>query len=134
MVGGGASCIAFVYSLERKLRKNVDNLKLIIDIYEPNEDLGRGNAYLREPEFIRLNRPPENMSIDVNDPTHFLDWIKNRPLIYKKYKESEFIARKIFGDYLKSVFEDKCCKFSKLAFNSNGSVMHIDDFLYNRQS
>ncbi|MGE7690011.1 FAD/NAD(P)-binding protein [Lysinibacillus sp. NPDC097214] len=97
IIGGGASAVSILYSLNKVLDKALD-YRINIDIYEPNKEVGRGLAYIEDSEIIKLNRPPIDMSIDIQNKNHFLDWVsKNAKDLYDF---SEYLPRSLYGKYL----------------------------------
>jgi uncharacterized NAD(P)/FAD-binding protein YdhS len=88
IVGGGFSGCALAVQLARRADSN-----LSLCLFEPAE-LGRGAAYgTRHAEHV-LNTRARSMSLDPDDPDHFVRWLGPRggPM--------DFVARRLYGDYV----------------------------------
>ena len=79
---------------------------LHITVVNNHGPVGRGVAYgLRRPEYL-LNVAARNMSAFPHEPDHFLDWLRTRSefeLIPAVELRERFVARQIYGDYLRSI-------------------------------
>jgi uncharacterized NAD(P)/FAD-binding protein YdhS len=88
IVGGGFSGCAVALALARRADHD-----LALALFEPAE-LGRGAAYgTRHGEHV-LNTRARSMSLDPDDPDHFVRWLGARggPM--------DFVSRRIYGDYV----------------------------------
>jgi uncharacterized NAD(P)/FAD-binding protein YdhS len=73
-----------------------------ITLIEPNKQVGPGRAYKGDGEYALLNRQTRFMSIRAEEPSHFIDWIREE--IGPEAAEQEFVPRSLFGEYLTSQF------------------------------
>ena len=115
IIGGGFSGAATAWNLARSGRD------LRIMVFEPRSRLGAGLAYDTVDPVHRINVPSSRMSIDIDRPDDFADW-----LAAGRYVESDpeassrdgnlFPRRKAFGDYV----ADRIAPFIK-----SGRVAHV---------
>lgn len=137
ILGGGASAVSILYSLNKVIDRSID-CKINIDIYEPNEELGRGLAYVKDSKFIKLNRPPKDMSIDSQNDKHFYSWVKNNAKEF--YEQSEFLPRNVYGKYLHETYIETTKSLSEKNYFVNHikekvqRIRQINDELYEVQS
>jgi uncharacterized NAD(P)/FAD-binding protein YdhS len=68
--GGGASAVLFVHALSKRKQTPLD-----VTIVEQRERAGHGLAYSTPCESHLLNVPVDRMSIDGEEPRHFLRWL-----------------------------------------------------------
>lgn len=88
VVGGGFSGCALTVQLARRADPG-----LSLCLFEPGE-LGRGAAYgTRHAEHV-LNTRARAMSLDPEDPDHFVRWLGVRG------GPADFISRQLYGDYV----------------------------------
>lgn len=92
IVGGGAAGSILAIHLIKKAKQPVS-----ITIVEKQYEKGRGIAYSPLCKDFLLNVPSCKMGIYPDSVDDFFNW-----LLHKKYdyKGSDFVPRKIFGDYL----------------------------------
>jgi uncharacterized NAD(P)/FAD-binding protein YdhS len=88
VVGGGFSGCAVAVQLARRADPD-----LSLALFEPAE-LGRGAAYGSQHAEHILNTRARSMSLDPDDPDHFVRWLGARggPM--------DFISRRLYGDYV----------------------------------
>jgi uncharacterized NAD(P)/FAD-binding protein YdhS len=88
IVGGGFSGCAVAVQLARRADPD-----LSVALFEPAE-LGRGAAYGTQHAEHILNTRARSMSLDPDDPDHFVRWLGARggPM--------DFISRRMYGDYV----------------------------------
>jgi uncharacterized NAD(P)/FAD-binding protein YdhS len=72
-------------------------------LVDPGARPGRGLAYGTNVPWHLLNSPVSAMSIDPDDPDHFLRWCRNRD---GAVVGSDFVARGWYGDYLAEALRD----------------------------
>ncbi len=101
VVGGGFSGTMTAVNIAR-LTEHPLNITVVND----RGPVGRGVAYgLRRPEYL-LNVAARNMSAFPHEPDHFLDWLRTRSefeLTPEIELRERFVARQIYGDYLRSI-------------------------------
>jgi uncharacterized NAD(P)/FAD-binding protein YdhS len=88
IVGGGFSGCALAVQLARR-----GDHDLALALFEPAE-LGRGAAYGTKHVEHVLNTRARSMSLDPDDPDHFVRWLGARggPM--------DFVSRRLYGDYV----------------------------------
>jgi uncharacterized NAD(P)/FAD-binding protein YdhS len=103
VVGGGPSAVCLLDSLagEREIPPGE------VTIFEPSRNLWRGRPYQPDIGAVRVNAPPDEMSIRAGDPNHFSDWLTSRDLVVgyetsyiDTFSGVKFVPRAMFGDYL----------------------------------
>jgi uncharacterized NAD(P)/FAD-binding protein YdhS len=72
-------------------------------LVDPGASPGRGLAYGTNVPWHLLNSPVSAMSVDPDDPDHFLRWCRTRD---KEVVGSDFVARGWYGDYLTEALRD----------------------------
>ncbi|GIH11573.1 hypothetical protein Rhe02_96400 [Rhizocola hellebori] len=72
-------------------------------LVDPGARPGRGLAYGTNVPWHLLNSPVSAMSIDPDDPDHFLRWCRHRD---GSVVGSDFVARGWYGDYLTEALRD----------------------------
>lgn len=88
IVGGGFSGCALTAQLARRADPG-----LSLRLFEPGE-IGRGAAYgTRHGEHV-LNTRARSMSLDPEDPDHFVRWLGVRG------GPADFVPRRLYGDYV----------------------------------
>jgi uncharacterized NAD(P)/FAD-binding protein YdhS len=101
VIGGGFSGTMTAVNIARLTEHPVH-----ITVVNDRGPVGRGVAYgLRRPEYL-LNVAARNMSAFPHEPDHFLDWLRTRSefeLIPEIELRERFVARQIYGDYLRSI-------------------------------
>jgi len=99
VIGGGASAVAFVKSfVGRVSSQGMRNIKLTI--FEKEKAVGPGFPYREDFDCLRLNSPPEVMSVCATNSKHFEEWLYGKNEYRRLYTESQFLPRWVFGDYL----------------------------------
>jgi uncharacterized NAD(P)/FAD-binding protein YdhS len=96
IVGGGISGTLTVLNC---IKLSKEPLKIIW--FDAKKQFCKGLAYTTENESFLLNVRAYNMSVFSDDPNHFIDWLK---LHYPHYSSTDFISRKIFGEYVTNTF------------------------------
>jgi len=112
IIGCGAASVAFIRSLiDESKFNNFNHYKLTI--FEPALDLGVGLAYQDDLSNLIINRPLQTSSVHCSNLNEFYYWLKEKPNILKNMvvesnehdDQRSYISRKIFGHYLKDIFE-----------------------------
>ena len=98
IIGGGAAAATLVSELlERRTAK-----PLHIDWYAGRSDAGRGVAYGTPSERHLLNVRAASMGMFVSKPGGFLEYAQS---LDPQVKGSDFLPRKLYGDFLRSRVE-----------------------------
>ena len=108
VVGGGFSGALVVVHLLR-LAPAGSHITLI----ERKPPAGRGVAYGTECDGHLLNVPAARMSAFDDAPSHFFDWVAERtgrPGYPSRVEPSDFLPRKIYGDYVSFVLAEARAK------------------------
>jgi uncharacterized NAD(P)/FAD-binding protein YdhS len=97
IIGGGLSGATAAIYLIKKIKHPVE-----IVLFEKSKDkIARGVAYSSELPYQLLNVPAKAMSLFIDEPQHFLNWLISKGL---NHSEGDFVSRKTYGDYVKEVF------------------------------
>ena len=97
IIGGGFAGTLTAVNLIRQCRYAVK-----IVLIESQQKAGRGMAYSTLSEKHLLNVPAGRMSAFPDKPLHFLRWAQSQD---KKVKESSFLKRSLYGEYLESILQ-----------------------------
>lgn len=101
IVGGGMSGTLAAIRLLRQART-----PLLIRIFDPDPELGRGLAYGSTDFNHRLNGPAKAFSLRPEDPNHFAEWLQSRANRsgWNGFDDKllAFAPRWLFGDYIRS--------------------------------
>ncbi len=98
IVGGGASAVCLIAALTQ-----LDLSHGGLTVYEPSPHLWRGRPFQPDLDSVRVNAPPEEMSVFAGDPGHFGRWLNScatRTVTPDPYSGSLFPPRARYGDYL----------------------------------
>lgn len=66
-------------------------------LFDPSPNMGKGVAYGVDSLAFLLNVPADSMGAFPDQANHFANWIKEKQL---PYEDSDFVPRKLYGDYL----------------------------------
>jgi len=114
IIGGGATGTLLAVNLMR----HCDGQPLEINIVEKNERLGLGVAYSTTRDYHLLNVPAGKMGAFPDDVEHFHKWLEDGEF---QYKPTDFVPRRIYGEYLKKLFwETHEAKGKNVAVNLYG--------------
>ena len=107
IIGAGFSGSLLAVHLLKRCNKD-DRILLI----EKNAQLGRGIAYSTGNPDHLLNVRAGNMSAFSDQPTHFVDWLKNLPEASRAGLDADigpasFVSRSLYGAYIQSVMGDR---------------------------
>jgi uncharacterized NAD(P)/FAD-binding protein YdhS len=97
VIGGGATGIL----LAANLLKYAEDQPLEINIIEKKSRFGVGVAYSTVSDFHLLNVPAGKMGAFSADAEHFHKWLKDNRF---NYAATDFVPRKIYGEYLTDIF------------------------------
>lgn len=102
IVGGGASAVCLLDALSRH-----ENVPESVTVFDASPHLWRGRAYQPDSAALRVNAPPEDMTVHAGDPHHFLRWLTTRAVLLDTHKDHvdaragiAFPPRAVYGDYL----------------------------------
>jgi len=100
IIGGGMAGTLAAIRLIRQART-----PLLIRIFDPNPELGRGLAYATTDFNHRLNGPAKAFSLRPDDATHFANWLQLRAdrSGWNAFDDKllAFAPRWLFGDYIR---------------------------------
>ncbi|MEU6737181.1 FAD/NAD(P)-binding protein [Streptomyces physcomitrii] len=102
IVGGGASAVCMLDALSQR-----DEVPGSVTVFDPSPHLWRGRAYQPDAATLRVNAPPEDMTVRDGDPEHFTHWLQARRVVLGKGPDHldplsriVFPPRALYGDYL----------------------------------
>jgi uncharacterized NAD(P)/FAD-binding protein YdhS len=102
IVGGGASAVCLLDALAQ-----ADSAPGGITVFEPSPHLWRGRPFQPDMTTVRVNIPPDGMSVRFGDADHFQRFLDTRDLTAGSGATYEdpfcgvrFVPRAVFGDYL----------------------------------
>ena len=99
IIGGGFSGVALAAEFLRR------RARLAVTIVESGDKLGRGVAYGTPFANHLLNTRANQMSLDADDPDHFVRWSRRRGLAAHG---PEFLPRREYGEYLEASLHELC--------------------------
>ena len=97
IVGGGISGTLTVLNC---IKQSKSPLKIIW--FDAKNQFCKGLAYSTTDEQHLLNVRANNMSIFVDEPNHFVNWLTQ---YYPQYSSHNFAPRKLFGEYVQATFD-----------------------------
>ena len=97
IVGGGISGTLTVLNC---IKQSKSPLKIIW--FDAKNQFCKGLAYSTTDEQHLLNVRANNMSIFVDEPNHFVNWLTQ---YYPQYSGHNFAPRKLFGEYVQATFD-----------------------------
>jgi uncharacterized NAD(P)/FAD-binding protein YdhS len=108
IVGAGASAVCLLDALAQADDSRPEGtLPGTVTVFDPSPHLWRGRPYQPDATTVRVNSPPEDMSVRFGDGTHFTQWLAAHDLVVGSatqyvdpYSGVRFVPRAIFGDYL----------------------------------
>jgi uncharacterized NAD(P)/FAD-binding protein YdhS len=103
VVGGGAAAVCLLDALAQ-----ADSAPGGITVFEPSTHLWRGRPYQPDMATVRVNIPPNGMSVRFGDTDHFQRFLATRDRTagsaHADYEDPfcgvRFVPRAVFGDYL----------------------------------
>ncbi|MEU3048400.1 FAD/NAD(P)-binding protein [Streptomyces sp. NPDC006984] len=100
VVGGGASAVCLIDALAQAQSPSGS-----ITVFEPSPNLWRGRAYQVDIDTIKVNAPPEDMSVRVGDLGHLRRWLEARRRVVDfesvdPVSGACFPPRTVYGEYL----------------------------------
>lgn len=98
IIGGGISGTLTVLNCIKQSRK-----PLSIIWFDAHNKFCKGFAYSTSQDNHLLNVRANNMSVFTDEPNHFVNWLNQ---YHPGYNSKDFVPRKIFGEYVQTVFDD----------------------------
>ena len=98
IVGGGISGALTVLNCIKQCQS-----PLSIIWFDAENKYCKGYAYSLNSDIFLLNVRASNMSIFVDEPNHFVEWLSR---FHPTYKPTDFVPRQVFGNYVESVFNE----------------------------
>ncbi|GIH72489.1 FAD/NAD(P)-binding protein [Sphaerimonospora thailandensis] len=103
VVGGGAAAVCLLDALSQ-----ATPVPAVVTVFDDSPTLWRGRAYQPDATAVRVNAPPDDMSIRAGDPHHFERWFAERGLAGEAvdaetadpWSGVRFVPRATYGDYL----------------------------------
>lgn len=97
VVGGGASAVCLLDALATATTTPGG-----LTVFEPTPLLWRGRPFRPDLATVRVNAPPEEMSVRAGDSGHFSRWLMDRGFTEDTYSRygSHYPPRALYGDYL----------------------------------
>lgn len=102
VVGGGASAVCLLDVLAE-----AELVPGGITVFEPSVHPWRGRPFQPDVETVRVNLPPDRMSLRVGDTAHFERYLATRDVSARSltdytdpFCDARFVPRALFGDYL----------------------------------
>jgi uncharacterized NAD(P)/FAD-binding protein YdhS len=124
IIGGGFSGIMTAVNLIIKAETPIE-----INIIDKSESIVTGIAYNPYSEKHLLNVSTGKMSAFPDDPDHFLNWVLKRSEylgIDKELIRYSFLPRFVYGDYLKSIWNEYRDKKNFIKVNTiTGTVKNL---------
>lgn len=105
IIGFGAAGVACFNALIKHAKKN--QLKLLIDIYQPSKGFACGLSYQKDADYICLNHHHDFICLDMDEPRGFTKWLKeNRPDYLEKFQGYQ--PRSVFSEFMYDTFLKLC--------------------------
>jgi len=101
LIGAGASSVCLLDALAESAGPSG-----AITIYERSTDLWRGRPYQQDAPAVKVNAPPEEMSVRAGDTAHFRRWLDEFGGHDSAHDEADpwcgtrYTSRSLYGDYL----------------------------------
>ncbi|MEU0256702.1 FAD/NAD(P)-binding protein [Streptomyces sp. NPDC006184] len=122
IVGGGASAVCLLDALSRH-----EEVPRSVTVFDPSAHLWRGRAYQPDSAVLRVNAPPEDMTVRAGDPAHFARWLKAREVVLGPRTDHvdarsgiPFPPRALYGDYL-----EQCARSALTRLAALGSRIRL---------
>ncbi|MEV7677765.1 FAD/NAD(P)-binding protein [Streptomyces sp. NPDC088341] len=122
IVGGGASAVCLLDALSQR-----SEVPQSVTVFDPSAHLWRGRAYQPDAATLRVNAPPEDMTVRAGDPEHFTRWLKARAVVlgvHTDYVDTRsgisFPPRALYGDYL-----EQCARGALIRLAAQGSRIEL---------
>ncbi|KQX14790.1 hypothetical protein ASC82_05755 [Streptomyces sp. Root431] len=96
-------------------------------MFDPSPHLWRGRAYQPDAATLRVNAPPEDMTVRAGDPEHFTRWLEARAVVLGTRTDHvdarsgiAFPPRALYGDYL-----EQCARSALNRLAARGSRIRL---------
>jgi len=99
VIGGGAASVAFVKAFVDSIVSQQTS-EIQLTIFEKRDVIGTGYPFQKDFDELRLIAPSEGMSVSAENDMHFTEWLDDRKEYREMLKESQFLPRRVYGDYL----------------------------------
>ena len=101
VIGGGPSAVCLLDSLALSPLPPGD-----VIIFEPSAHLWRGRPFQPDMASVRVNAPPDDMSVRRGDTGHFERWLEEQAefdttLTPDPWSGTPFVPRAVYGEYLR---------------------------------
>lgn len=133
IVGGGANGVSVLNELINQLSKTNPFRSFQVALYEKSGIFGAGLAYGTCLDAHILNMPACRMSAVGDEPAHFLKWLhkayysKSNADFTSKTKPGDYIPRRVFGMYLREIYEDSLHKAKAKGIEIDVYVEEVTD-------
>ncbi|WP_368646038.1 FAD/NAD(P)-binding protein [Alkalibacterium putridalgicola] len=97
IIGLGVAGISILKEIDKQMTEKMKG-ELNITVFSETEGFGTGFPYQPDDEALLINQYTETMSIDLDDPHHFLKWMKAKRQLTDLY--NSHLPRTLFGEYL----------------------------------
>lgn len=106
IIGAGAQAIAFISSLHNLFNNKycLGTYNLKIGVVDKFENFGCGKVYNLDYPWILMNTPTGDLSVVIDSPHDFSDWVKSKENLVLCDHNRDFVPRSVFGLYLKEKF------------------------------
>ena len=103
IVGGGVSSLLACQQLF-----TIKNFSCSIRIIHSNSNFPKGIAYSPKSDRLLLNVPAGKMSLKLDEPNHFVEWLSKQEDISLEISQlsEEFVPRLVYGNYIEFVWEN----------------------------
>ncbi len=122
IIGGGASCIAFIESFVNECNKeSSENLHLMV--FEKLPEIGPGNAYQTDAKSNLLNTKAGYITALKDRPGDFFNWLAHNQDKWKpeypglEISEDSYAPRPLFGMYMQDTFNAVVAKAREADIN-----------------
>lgn len=102
IVGSGFSGVALAWQLLGRLPAGSQ-----ITMVNGSGRFARGVAYGTRSADHLLNVPAARMSLDPDQPRHFVDWLRCQETRWQALDGHEFVPRRCYGDYLEASLSER---------------------------
>ncbi|WP_314612943.1 FAD/NAD(P)-binding protein [Streptomyces stackebrandtii] len=122
IIGGGASAVCLLDTLSQR-----EEIPESVTVFDPSPHLWRGRAYQPDAATLRVNAPPEDMTVRAGDPEHFTRWLEARAVVLGTRTDHvdarsgiAFPPRALYGDYL-----EQCARSALNRLAARGSRIRL---------
>jgi uncharacterized NAD(P)/FAD-binding protein YdhS len=98
IIGGGVSGALVVLNILKQSKRATQILW-----FDAKNAFCKGLAYSTDEDVYLLNVRASNMSVFVDEPLHFVNWLTQQQL---PFSSQDFVSRTIYGQYVSSTFNE----------------------------